>query len=125
MLSLQLTGICSGSFDMMLWCLWKPVGRTLQAADVIEACLQSENEFLLIRGSYHLNGCRSVYLHDPGLVPKLNRQVCNSLNIVNTEQSIDKAFLDYQKSVPLWIKWIVHPGVVFAEYLLILRPSKI
>lgn len=42
-LSLQLTGICSGSFDMMLWCLWKPVGRTLQAADVIEACLQSEN----------------------------------------------------------------------------------
>ncbi len=71
-------------------------------------------DFLLIRGSYHLN---VFTLHDPGLVPKLNWQVCNSLNIVNTEQSIDnQAFLDYQKSVPPWIKGIVHPGIVLNIY---------
>lgn len=43
-LSLKLTCICSGSFELMFWCLWKPVGRALLVADVMEACLRSENE---------------------------------------------------------------------------------
>lgn len=43
-LSLKLTCICFGSFELMFWCLWKPVGRALLVADVMEACLRSENE---------------------------------------------------------------------------------
>lgn len=35
--SLKLTCISSGSFDLMLWCFLKPVGRAL--LDVMEACL--------------------------------------------------------------------------------------